>query len=617
MLRYDGIDLPLKVLEGIDNKTVLKGMQDYVHDQTGFDLVMAEKAYTVSPLEKQIRKQLDYASKIPQEYSGYLHVKTLTDLQSYPAQKWYFERFAAKIIDSSNFVIIQRRYQQCPNDITGERTMPSDVAVAKTSQDLTTSFGHVTTRVPGEDRPKRFIQVWLSDVEMRTSPYLEFIPYNKDIEDFPGVENDVFNLFKGFNIPKHVSLKTQFSEFTHPFHYVGLQLCENNAVYYQFFWNCIAHKVQKPRDRLRIAFAFQGKEQGLGGDVYFDTIGRLLGDNHYTNTANINDLVGEHSEGFQHKLLVVANECKFNELKGSEDKVKAMITNPTLIVNPKCVRPFKINLFALVIFMSNHANAVAFDNDDNERRNVTFCPTSGTIPNEARPEWGYSATDWAYLCDLFKSPIFIQALYEDLMNTDLSNFSPEGHRPCVLGAEYFRASEKNSKTHAKFFAHALRNGLFNKYATNGAALFPKPPATESWIIDEVKVGVDVSMDTSTLHEMYYDYMQNVNRVTARKDECGFMELFKSSERGKQGPYATVVQTFKSGVRKYKFNTTHLWMVLVKKKWVAEAASYYAWLNEKLLDGFFVDRRFTALSELMENTDIALRAKVNPGKQRPA
>lgn len=119
---------------------------------------------------------------------------------------------------------------------------------------------------------------------------------------------------------------------------------------------------------------------------------------------------------------------------------------------------------------------------------------------------------------------------------------------------------------------------------------------------------DVCMDASVLHNMYYEYMLDVHRIAVRKDDCVFTDLFKSNEEGKQGPYANVVH-------KYMFNTTDLWMILVKKKWVKEAANYYAKQNEKLIKDFLVDRRFTAMSELMDITEIEERAKVNPGKLR--
>ena len=617
MLRYDGIDLPLSVLEGVDKEKVLKDMSDYVYDNTGFRLVMIEKPYEETPLKAEIDKQLDYSQRIPDKYRDELDKTFLINLKDYAAQKWYFEQFVSLIVHESNYVVVQRTYLECAGE--AKRTLPTDNAVLKKSAELSVSFGNVNSVVHGDDgKPEKikFLKHWLDDQEQRSCNSLGFLPYNIDLENFPGAEDKVFNLFKGYCLPRGIVLKKHYSKYTAPFHYIGLQLCANDPRVYQFFWNCIVNQFKRPRDRLRQAFVFQGKAQGTGLDVYMDTIGRLLGDNHYTNTAKVGDLIGDHAEGLEHRLLVVANELKFDQLKGSENTIKDLITTATKhTVNPKCVRPYTINMYALIVFASNNMNAISFDNDGNERRMNVFLPTVRTIWNSLE-SWGYASDDWNYLSKrLFPSPEFLQGLYDDIMKTDIANFDQERLRPTVLGPEYYRASEKNAKGHAKFFASMLRSGGFDEFKASATAqgFFNKNDTSgdQPWIIDEVKSGVNIQIPTSKLHNLFYEYVQSAFGTKAREDETNFKDLFTGN-----GVYSSVIGIKKNNVNHYVFNTVELWQLLVEKKWVTEACSYYREQNEEIAKELNVDKRFEEMAGLFENTAVEHRHSVNPGKQRP-
>lgn len=611
MLRFDGIDLPLSKLDGVDKEEVLRGMSQSIKDGMDIDLMVTEKVYTESELKAEIETQLDYASRVSEKYKDELDMGELIDLRDYAAQKWYFEQFVSAITDSSNYAVIQRRYMERPKGYDGVQTVATDNAVAKTARELSESFRQVQTVFfdENDDKPRKspFIKKWLDDENRRVCRYLDFVPFNKDIEDFPGSEHKVFNVFKGFSIPTGVTLTKGAREYTSAFHYIGLQLCENDPVKYQFFWNCIVSQFKSPRDRLRMAFVFQGKTQGSGFDVYMDTIGRLLGNNHYTNTARISDLVGEHAEGLEHRLLVVANEVKFRDLNGSEDVLKGMITAEKYTVNPKCVRPYSINMYALLVFASNHQNAISYDNDDNERRFNVFAPTNHCVYDSMRDEnWGFDSEAWGYNVSLFKSPTFLHALYQDIMTTDIEDFDQELVRPRVLGAEYFRSSERNSKTHAKFFADGLRNGVFDKYAARTMA--SANSVNKPWVINQVGRGVDVEIVASQLHDMFFNYMDAAHKVTARQDKSAFKDLFSG-----KGPYSKVIDSYRNNERMYRFNTRKLWMVLIEKKWVEEAHSYFSYVHKDV--EFAVDERFAELGKLMETTPKDERGTVNPGNNR--
>ena len=610
MFRYDGIDVLLEALVRFDLQAILRELEEVITQKTGLRLKMDEKPYVLPDIAKEIEAQLNHASKVEEKDLEALNAQTLVELETYPAQKWYFEKFVSKIIDSGDYVWTQRRYMETHSDFEGSKMMPYDHVVSRTQKELHQSFGHVSTTVPGDEKgPRRqFMDVWLKDSEIRFSNRVDFLPYNVDIEASPGEDYGVYNLFNGFANPKNVTIEKDTTPLTDAFHYIGLQLCENNPVHYQFFWNALVKLFKEPRQRLGQAFVFQGKTQGTGFDVYFNTIGRLLGDNHYTNTSKVGDILGDHAEGLEHRLLVVMNEIKFNDMKNAEEQLKTLITDTSHIVNPKCVRPYRIALYALMIFVTNHRDGISMDVGANERRNNVFFPSNKTI---ATNNWGYNANDWTYWVSVFKSPKFLVALYKEIMETDITSFDPDSHRKLVQGREYFRASEFNSDLHSQFLAHKLRDGSFNGYAVKRTQMWQnltEESQKPSYVPPEVSDGLEVAISASELRSLFKAWMDEEKGIeSCRGGTTKWRDLCQEN-----GPYADVVEIIKNNNITYRFNTRAIWMVLVKKKWVVESYLYH---HEQLPKGLTMDvnPRFEAMATLHDAPDANER---NPGKQRP-
>ena len=602
MLRYDGIDLPLTVLEGRDLPDVLKRMSKYVYEMTGLALGMSEKPYSVSPLKKEIDILLDFESKIPENYKGILDNAMLANLRTYPAQKYYFEKFISTIQFTAEYAWVQHSYKQ-----------GIDEAKKMTKRELIGSWEHIDSIVePGEgDKDPtigKFIFQWIQDQEKSCCNEVNFIPFNEDLGNGPSPDSKIFNLFRGFANPKGVVLDKPYSAYTEAFHYLGLQLCENDPWQYQFFWNCLVRQFKTPADRLDLAFVFQDKTQGTGADVFFDAVGGLFGAPYYRNSDKISDFLGEHAEGVENKLLVVMNELKFKDSNDHEARIKTLITATTSTINPKCVRPYPVDLYPLCIFTSNNESAINFDNDDNERRFVVWKPTRECIMNEGE-NWGYQAgVDFDYLNKvLFKSPKFLSALYKDVMETDIRGFNHLDLRKCALGAEYCKASERNAAPHAKFFADALRTKRFE--GTTKGTYFKAPEQPQQpWEIDEVVQDRTIQIKASHLHDMYFEYVSDICGVVARKDTISIKSAIMSKYN--------VIRSYKNNVDMYEFKPRALWKHLVEKKWVQEHQFYDAEALEDKRKELIVDPRFMRLATLKQDTPVDQRGAMNPGKQRP-
>jgi len=68
-------------------------------------------------------------------------------------------------------------------------------------------------------------------------------------------------------------------------------LCGDDEKHYEYFLNYIAHMIQKPNEKISIAFIFKGK-QGTGKNTLLDTIGNLINKQHYITSSKSDDFFG-------------------------------------------------------------------------------------------------------------------------------------------------------------------------------------------------------------------------------------------------------------------------------------------------------------------------------------
>ena len=101
-----------------------------------------------------------------------------------------------------------------------------------------------------------------------------------------------------------------------------------------------------------VSFILKGK-QGVGKNLILNTIGNLINKEHYITTSNSQDLFGNYAEGFVKKLLVNLNEAEGKDNFEFSSKIKSFITEDTINVNPKFIRPTQIRNVARLITTSN------------------------------------------------------------------------------------------------------------------------------------------------------------------------------------------------------------------------------------------------------------------------
>jgi hypothetical protein len=179
---------------------------------------------------------------------------------------------------------------------------------------------------------------------------------------------------------------------------------------------------QEPNKRVPIAFIIKGK-QGTGKNVGLSAIGNVLGRNHYKSSCNPKDFFGEYAEGFVNQLLVNMNECEGKDTFDFEGKIKGFISEDSITLNQKYLRPILIANLARVIIYTNKANPIPIDVRSKDRRFVVYQTTDFFLDKK------YGTLFWTKLMNHFNRPDFIACLYDDLMSIDISGMDWKGARP--------------------------------------------------------------------------------------------------------------------------------------------------------------------------------------------
>jgi len=131
----------------------------------------------------------------------------------------------------------------------------------------------------------------------------------------------------------------------------------------------LANLFQDPNARPGTAIVLRGG-QGTGKGVFANTIGKLLTRAHYLHIASSDLLIGRFNAHFAGKLLVFADEAFWAGDKSAEGRLKALITEDDLVVEPKGRAPFTIRNLVRLIIASNERWVVPAGLD--ERRYVVL-----------------------------------------------------------------------------------------------------------------------------------------------------------------------------------------------------------------------------------------------------
>ena len=175
----------------------------------------------------------------------------------------------------------------------------------------------------------------------------------------------------------------------------------------------LAYPLQHPGAKLRSSVVMHGDE-GAGKNFLFDMMVAIYGK--YGALVGQDELEDKFNDWRSCKLFVVGDEVSSRaELVHNKNRLKALITSPTVQINPKNLTRREEKNHMNIVFLSNELQPLALDNSD-RRYLVVYTPR---------------AKDFEYYKKLgeWRDGGGIQAFYHYLLNYPLGDFHPYAPAP--------------------------------------------------------------------------------------------------------------------------------------------------------------------------------------------
>jgi putative DNA primase/helicase len=201
----------------------------------------------------------------------------------------------------------------------------------------------------GEDGFYAFLALPLDDAG---SPYISDIIF--DPTEPYGVirkgKNSYWNTFNGFMEDKQ---KTgDITPILDHLYYIVCNRTLNGEAAYPYVLKFLAHMVQKPYEKPRVALAFYSKSQQVGKGIFFKVLlGKLLG-NMLKTTSNPEDIFGKANTLCCDSLLTVLDEIG-SEKKPHKSLVNNVITEKTICMKYKNNPHAQMPTYNRIIHLTN------------------------------------------------------------------------------------------------------------------------------------------------------------------------------------------------------------------------------------------------------------------------
>lgn len=189
-------------------------------------------------------------------------------------------------------------------------------------------------------------------------------------------------------------------------------MCNREASSYDWLLSWFAHLIQRPAEKPEHALTLIGN-QGTGKSTIVNTLAKLLGPNKTLETQTPErDVWGAFNSAMTNAILVVLSETDKRNSYGADGKIKALITDPTMVINQKGKDQFEINSFHRVIQLTNSVDPTPTSNDD--RRNFIL-----RCNDELKGNISYFKT----LNDALARPHALRSIYWHLKKFDISTWN--------------------------------------------------------------------------------------------------------------------------------------------------------------------------------------------------
>jgi len=282
-------------------------------------------------------------------------------------------------------------------------------------------------------------------------------------------------------------------------------ICAGEPAAYEYLLNYLAHALQRPEDKPGVMIVLIGG-QGTGKGSFF----RLLSALWPRTTLQVSaaeHVVGGFNAALERNYLVLMDEAFFAGDKKSSDRLKSMITEPTITVEQKHQPRRTLASFHRFFAATNHNHFGQVDADD--RRHVVLRVSDDRKGNPDYWDGLYAALD---------DSAVIAAVADFLTHRDISGFKVRARpQTAALMGQKLRSLSGFSR----YWREVLQTGGFHPASPGG----PFDPWKDERFIP-----------TSTLGTGYNDYSRPLRRFeSGQQSEIhdGIAKLCPSATRDRQ------------------------------------------------------------------------------------
>lgn len=190
--------------------------------------------------------------------------------------------------------------------------------------------------------------------------------------------NRIFNIWKGYNARIVQEIDKEVIDIT-----LDLLLnvfCNNdvNLLRYTLTW---FSNLVSTSDMNKVALVLVSEQQGAGKGTFLEFMTKILGSHCCKSISGITPLTQKHNTCVEGRRLVIMNEAASTreEFRSNFDKLKSIITDPTIEIEPKGLPSYEAKNIGNYIIVSNHKDSVVIENND-RRYQVLEC--SGAYANK-------------------------------------------------------------------------------------------------------------------------------------------------------------------------------------------------------------------------------------------
>ena len=259
---------------------------------------------------------------------------------------------------------------------------------------------------PAEQEKVKIAEVWFNHINRRQVLKIGFDPTNNP-------DDDIFNIWKGLNISKSFADTFDEDECKPLLDHILNVWCKGNETYYNYIMNWLAHLIQKPWIKMGVVICLRSTKEGAGKGVVMNLLRKIIGDNHYFQCNNLEQLTGSFNSIGEGKILINLDEAFWGKDKKKEGMLKNMITEDTKYINKKHQAQYSIEDYCNYIVSTNNDCFIPAVEGGRRFFAVELSNEYAGVSNKDKE---------AYFNNIIKTSAgsFAKILY----NRDISNFNP-------------------------------------------------------------------------------------------------------------------------------------------------------------------------------------------------